>query len=217
METLEKKGVLEFFEQETFRRPYKENFRRIDPESIVLSEEQQNAFDGIAKLCDDKANSTALLFGVTGSGKTQVFLKLIQREIEKGKQVILMVPEISLTPQMMTKFFSYFGDLVAVVHSALSAGERIDEWKRIASGNARIIVGTRSAVFAPAKNLGLIIMDEEQEQSYKSDRSPRFHARDAASFRCKKLGIPLLLASATPSIETFYKAQKSKINLLVMT
>ncbi|MBQ5357472.1 MAG: DEAD/DEAH box helicase family protein, partial [Oscillospiraceae bacterium] len=108
LETLEKKGVLEFFEQETFRRPYKENFRRIDPESIVLSEEQQSAFDGIAKLCDDKTNSTALLFGVTGSGKTQVFLKLIQREIEKGKQVILMVPEISLTPQMMTKFFSYF-------------------------------------------------------------------------------------------------------------
>ena len=217
IENLEKKGVLEFFEQETFRRPYKDGVKRVDPEGIVLSEEQKNAFDGISKLCDDGKGSTALLFGVTGSGKTSVFIKLIQREIEKGKQVILMVPEISLTPQMMNKFFAYFGDSVAVVHSALSAGERIDEWKRISSGKARIIIGTRSAVFAPAKELGLIIMDEEQEQSYKSDRSPRFHARDAALFRSKKLGIPLLLASATPSIETFYKAQKGKIHLFEMT
>lgn len=217
VETLEKKGAVEFFEQETFRRPYKNDFRRMNPEDIVLSEEQQTAFDGISKLCDEKNGSTALLFGVTGSGKTQVFIKLIQREIQKGHQVILMVPEISLTPQMMSKFFSYFGDSVAVMHSALSAGERIDEWKRIASGKARIIVGTRSAVFAPTKELGLIIMDEEQEQSYKSDRSPRFHARDAALFRSKKLGIPLLLASATPSIETFYKAKSGKIALFEMT
>ena len=217
VEGLEKKGAVEFFEQEAFRRPYKDEFRRTDPESIVLSEEQQTAFDGIAKLCDEEKGSTALLFGVTGSGKTSVFIKLIQREIAKGHQVILMVPEISLTPQMMNKFFAYFGDSVAVMHSALSAGERIDEWKRIASGKARIIVGTRSAVFAPAKELGLIIMDEEQEQSYKSDRSPRFHARDAAAFRSKKLGIPLLLASATPSIETFYKAKSGKIKLFEMT
>ncbi|MBQ7873815.1 MAG: primosomal protein N' [Oscillospiraceae bacterium] len=217
VEGLEKKGVLEFFEQEAFRRPYKDGIRRMDPEEIVLSEEQKTAFEGIAKLCDSEKGCSALLFGVTGSGKTQVFIKLIQREIEKGHQVILMVPEISLTPQMMNKFFAYFGDSVAVMHSALSAGERIDEWKRIASGKARIIVGTRSAVFAPAKELGLIIMDEEQEQSYKSDRSPRFHAREAAAFRSRKLGIPLLLASATPSVETFYKAQKGKIALFEMT
>ena len=217
IETLEKKGAVEFFEQETLRRPYKDGVQRIDPNSIVLSEEQKNAFKGISELCDKEEGSTALLFGVTGSGKTQVFIKLIQREIEKGHQVILMVPEISLTPQMMSKFFAYFGEAVAVVHSALSAGERIDEWKRISSGKARIIVGTRSAVFAPAKELGLIIMDEEQEQSYKSDRSPRFHARDAAAYRCKKLGIPLLLASATPSIETFYKAKKGKIAFFEMT
>ena len=216
-EGLEKKGVLEFFEQEAFRKPYKNGVNRKNPEEIVLSEEQQAAYEGIAKLCDEEKGGTALLFGVTGSGKTQVFIKLIQREVEKGKQVILMVPEISLTPQMMNKFFAFFGYSVAVVHSALSAGERIDEWKRIASGKAKIIVGTRSAVFAPAKNLGLIIMDEEQEQSYKSDRSPRFHAREAASFRSKKLGIPLLLASATPSIETFYKAKNGKIKLFEMT
>ena len=128
----------------------------------------------------------------------------------------MMVPEISLTPQMINKFIAYFGGDVAVMHSALSAGERIDEWKRIASGKAKIIVGTRSAVFAPAKNLGLIIMDEEQEQSYKSDRSPRFHARDAAAYRCAKLGITLLLASATPSIETFYRAKTGKIELFEM-
>ncbi len=216
VEGLEKKGAVEFFEQEAFRKPYKDVIKRLDANNIVLSKEQQKAFEGVSALCDDEKSSAALLFGVTGSGKTQVFIKLIQRELQKGKQVILMVPEISLTPQMINKFFDYFGDKVAVVHSALSAGERIDEWKRIAKGEARIIVGTRSAVFAPAKELGLIIMDEEQEQSYKSDRSPRFHARDTAAYRCKKLGIPLLLASATPSIETYYKAKTGKIALFKM-
>ncbi len=216
MDLLEKKGALEFFDQEAFRKPYKDAVKHLDISDIVLSKEQKNAFEGISTLCDEDKTSTALLFGVTGSGKTQVFMKLIERELKKGKQIILMVPEISLTPQMMNKFFSYFGDKVAVVHSALSAGERIDEWKRIAKGEARIIIGTRSAVFAPAKELGLIIMDEEQEQSYKSDRSPKFHARDAAAFRCKKLGIPLLLASATPSIETYYKAKNGKIFIFEM-
>lgn len=216
LETLEKKGAVEFFEQETFRRPYKDAVKTAEASEIVLSAEQENAFAGVSELCDNKENVTALLFGVTGSGKTQVFIKLIEREISNGRQVILMVPEISLTPQMLGKFTAYFGSGVAVVHSALSAGERIDEWKRINSGDANIIIGTRSAVFAPAKRLGLIIMDEEQEQSYKSDRAPRFHARDAAAFRCSKLGIPLLLASATPSIETFYSAQKGKIKLFEM-
>lgn len=213
---LEKKGAIEYFEQEALRTPYKDKVRHISPSEIILSDEQQSAFDGIAKLCDSEKAETALLFGVTGSGKTQVFIKLIEREISKGRQVILMVPEISLTPQMINKFIAYFGGDVAVMHSALSAGERIDEWKRIASGKAKIIVGTRSAVFAPAKNLGLIIMDEEQEQSYKSDRSPRFNARDAAAYRCAKLGITLLLASATPSIETFYRAKTGKIELFEM-
>lgn len=216
VETLIKKGALETFEQEAFRTPYKEDVSRLDINEIVLSEEQQKAFDGISALCDGGKAKTALLFGVTGSGKTQVFMKLIDREIGKGKQVILMVPEISLTPQMIQKFIAYFGSSVAVMHSALSAGERIDEWKRIRSGKAKIIVGTRSAVFAPTKDLGLIIMDEEQEQSYKSDRSPRFHARDAAQFRCSKNGIPLLLASATPSIDSFYRAQNGKMELFEM-
>lgn len=215
-DSLEKKGVVEYYEQEALRTPYKDEVRHLDIKSIILSDEQQRAFDGISKLCDSGKNSTALLFGVTGSGKTQVFMKLIEREIEKGHQVILMVPEISLTPQMINKFIAYFGSKVAVIHSALSAGERIDEWKRINSGDAKIIVGTRSAVFAPAKNLGLVIMDEEQEQSYKSDRAPRFHARDAAAFRCSKNNIPLLLASATPSIDTFYRALNGKIKLFEM-
>lgn len=213
---LEKKGAVEYYEQEAFRTPYKEAVKSLDISKVLLSEEQQAAFDGIASLCDSKKAETALLFGVTGSGKTQVFMKLIQREMQRGRQVILMVPEISLTPQMINKFTAYFGESVAVMHSSLSAGERIDEWKRINSGKAKIIIGTRSAVFAPAKNLGLIIMDEEQEQSYKSDRAPRFHARDAAMFRCSKLKIPLVLASATPSIETFYRAQTGKYRLFEM-
>lgn len=213
---LEKKGAVEYFEQEAFRTPYKQAEKSLDINEVVLSREQQAAFDGIAALCDGGKAETALLFGVTGSGKTQVFMKLIQRETERGKQVILMVPEISLTPQMISKFTAYFGGSIAVMHSSLSAGERIDEWKRINSGKAKIIIGTRSAVFAPAKNLGLIIMDEEQEQSYKSDRAPRFHARDAAMFRCSKLKIPLVLASATPSIESFYRAQTGKYRLFEM-
>ncbi len=213
---LEKKGAVEYYEQETFRTPYKDNVKHISLSDIVLSDEQQTAFEEISKLCDSGEGKAALLFGVTGSGKTQVFIKLIEREVAKGRQVILMVPEISLTPQVINKFISYFGGEVAVIHSALSAGERIDEWKRIASGKAKIVVGTRSAVFAPTKNLGLIIMDEEQEQSYKSDRSPRFHARDAAMYRCTKLKIPLLLASATPSIDTFYRAKAGKIALFEM-
>lgn len=213
---LEKKGVVEYYEQEAFRTPYKNAVKTADINTVILSAEQQTAFEGISSLCDSKKAETALLFGVTGSGKTQVFMKLIQRELEYGRQVILMVPEISLTPQMISKFTAYFGGSVAVMHSSLSAGERIDEWKRIGSGQAKIIIGTRSAVFAPAKNLGLIIMDEEQEQSYKSDRSPRFHARDAAMFRCSKLNIPLVLASATPSIESFYRAQKGKYKLFEM-
>lgn len=213
---LEKKGVVEYYEQEAFRTPYKNAVKTLDINTVVLSEEQQAAFEGISTLCDSKKAETALLFGVTGSGKTQVFMKLIQRELEHGRQVILMVPEISLTPQMINKFTAYFGGSVAVMHSSLSAGERIDEWKRIGSGQAKIIIGTRSAVFAPAKNLGLIIMDEEQEQSYKSDRSPRFNARDAAMFRCSKLEIPLVLASATPSIESFYRAQKGRYRLFEM-
>lgn len=216
VDTLEKKGAVEFFEEEAFRTPYKDQVAHRDITKVVLSEEQKKAFDGISALCDSGKACAALLFGVTGSGKTQVFMKLIEREISLGKQVILMVPEISLTPQMMQKFISYFGGEVAVMHSALSAGERIDEWKRIREGKAKIIIGTRSAVFAPTKNLGLIIMDEEQEPSYKSDRSPRFHARDVAQYRCSKNNIPLLLASATPSVETFFRAKQGKMALFEM-
>lgn len=217
VEALVKKGAAEYFEQPSFRTPYKDAKKTMDASEIVLSEEQTAAYEGIRALCGTGETSAALLFGVTGSGKTQVFMKLIDEEIKAGRQVILMVPEISLTPQMIGRFIACFGREVAVMHSALSAGERIDEWKRVRSGKASIVIGTRSAVFAPAPRLGLIILDEEQEQSYKSDRSPRFHARDAAAFRCAKLGIPLLLASATPSIETFYKAKEGKIRLFEMT
>lgn len=216
IDTLERKGIIEYFEEEAFRRPYKETVGREDIGKLELSDEQKKAYDGIAGLMDSGKYSVSLLFGVTGSGKTQVFLKLIEKALADGKSVILMVPEISLTPQMLGKFISYFGDEVAVVHSALSQGERLDEWKRIQKGDAHIVIGTRSAVFAPVKDPGLIIMDEEQETSYKSDRAPRFDARDAAAKRASDMGIPLLLASATPSIETFYRAKSGKINLFEM-
>lgn len=216
LDTLEKKSVIEYFEAEVFRKPYKDAVKSLDIKDLSLSAEQQKAYDGITALMDKGEPSVSLLFGVTGSGKTSVFLKLIEKTVSEGKSVIMMVPEISLTPQMLGKFISYFGDDVAVVHSALSQGERLDEWKRIQRGDARIVIGTRSAVFAPAKDLGLIILDEEQEQSYKSDRAPRFDARDAAAKRARDIGIPVLLASATPSVETYYKAKQGKINLFEM-
>ncbi len=213
---LEKKGAVEFYDQPVYRRPYSELRRGELPEDIVLSDEQQAACDGLKKLCESGGPETALLFGVTGSGKTQVFIKLIDEVVKSGRQVIMMVPEISLTPQMINKFIGCFGSRVAVMHSALSVGERLDEWKRIRDGGADIVIGTRSAVFAPAERLGLLIMDEEQEQSYKSDRSPRFHARDAARFRSSYNKIPLVLASATPSVETYSRALAGRYSLFTM-
>jgi len=216
VDNLEKKGAVEYYEQPVYRRPYDAVFASEDPDGIVLSDEQRDAYEGLQKLCDRGEESTSLLFGVTGSGKTQVFIKLIDSVVKSGRQVIMMVPEISLTPQMINKFLAYFGSRVAVMHSALSVGERLDEWKRVRDGKADIVIGTRSAVFVPAERLGLIIMDEEQEQSYKSDRSPRFHARDVAHFRCAYNKVPLVLASATPSIETYSRALAGKYNMFVM-
>ncbi len=147
-----------------------------------------------------------MLYGVTGSGKTQVYLKLIDALLPTGKGILVMVPEISLTPQTLHLFYSRYGNKVAVFHSALSQGERLDEWKRVNQGEAQIVVGTRSAVFAPFSELGLIIMDEEQEHTYQSEQSPRYHARDVAKFRCAKDKALLVLASATPSFESYTAA-----------
>lgn len=214
---LEKKHIISLFESEAYRMPKRERVRNHTAQEVALSDEQENAYKYLYSLYREKKPSVALLYGVTGSGKTQVFLKLIKRAVEDGKGVIVMVPEIALTPQTLNIFYSHFGEAVAVFHSALSAGERLDEWKRVKNGDAKIAIGTRSAVFAPFENLGLIVMDEEQEHTYKSEMSPRYHARDVAKFRCAKTNSLLVLASATPSLETYKNAIDGKYGLVRLT
>lgn len=183
---------------------------------IELTEEQQAAFDTLSRDLEAEESKTALLYGVTGSGKTSVFLKLVDRAVAAGKSAIVMVPEISLTPQTLSKFRARYGDRVAIFHSAMSLGQRMEEWKRAAAGKAVVAVGTRSAVFAPMDRIGLIIMDEEQEHTYKSEQSPRFHAREVAKMRCKYHNALLLLASATPSVETYSRAQSGQYDLVTL-
>ena len=175
--------------------------------ALILNEEQQRVFEGLAAQMDADTPGSALLYGVTGSGKTSVYIKLIQRCMENGKQAILLVPEIALTPQLWGLMAAHFGDRVAVLHSSLPATERYDQWKRVRSGDAKLVVGTRSAVFAPCSDLGLVILDEEQEHSYKSENAPRYHAREVALWRGIKEKALVLLGSATPSIESMYYAK----------
>lgn len=208
LDNLVKYGICEFFEKEVYRTPYKNVSENGEMSPINLSEVQQNAFNTYLKMMD--TGGTGLLYGVTGSGKTQVYLKLIDEAISRGKDVIVLVPEISLTPQMLYIFHSRYGKKVAVMHSGLSIGERTDEYKRADRGEAKIIVGTRSAVFAPVHNLGLIVMDEEQEHTYKSERTPRYNTRDVANFRCRYNNALFLMTSATPSVESYSAAVKGK-------
>ncbi|MBE6737235.1 MAG: primosomal protein N' [Ruminococcaceae bacterium] len=211
VDALVKKGIAEYFDIQVYRTPETENAEKV--EFPVLNLEQNNAFEGLLeKTREDKA-SVALLYGVTGSGKTAVFLKLIKSVTDRGKGVIVMVPEIALTPQLVKRFKELFGDDVAIFHSGLSVGERLDEFRRVQKGLVKIAVGTRSAVFAPFKNLGLIIMDEEQEHTYKSENKPRFHARDIAKFRCNSNKCLLLLSSATPDVESYYFANSGRYSL----
>lgn len=198
-----KKGLAVTYDKEVYRRPYEKDVTDTAP--ICLTEEQQAAFEGLLHK-SQQGGGAALLYGVTGSGKTQVYLKLIDALLPTGKGILVMVPEISLTPQTLHLFYSRYGSKVAVFHSALSQGERLDEWKRVNQGQAQIVVGTRSAVFAPFPELGLIIMDEEQEHTYQSEQSPRYHARDVAKFRCAQDKALLVLASATPSFESYTAA-----------
>lgn len=204
-------GVVILEETEVFRRP--EIKAKAADGPIVLNEEQQTVFTSIEAHIDSNKADAALLYGVTGSGKTSVYIKLIEKALNIGKDAIVLVPEIALTPQLISTFASYFGDNIAVLHSALGIGERYDEWKRIRSGSVHVVVGTRSAVFAPVNNLGLMIIDEEQEHTYKSENSPRYHARDIAKFRCVSSGAFLLLGSATPSLESMYNASEGKYKL----
>ena len=214
-DSLVKKKIARYFTDEVMRIPY--TVSDVKKDEVLLSPSQQSAFDNLySKYCDDKA-SVSLLYGVTGSGKTSVFMKLIEKCFNDNKGTILMVPEIALTPQLIKIFTSRFGDSVAVFHSGLSIGERLDEYKRVSRGDAKIVLGTRSAVFAPLKNIGLIVMDEEQESSYKSEQTPRYNARDISKFRCYKHNALLLLSSATPSVESFYMAEKGIYNLVKLT
>ncbi|MBR6114929.1 MAG: primosomal protein N' [Oscillospiraceae bacterium] len=178
-----------------------------------LNDEQKAAFEGLLALYDGSNPAASLLYGVTGSGKTAIYVHLIDRMRSMGKSSILLVPEIALTPQMIRIFSSYFGEDIAVLHSSLAVGERYDEWKRIRSGRAKVVIGTRSAVFAPCEDLGLIIIDEEQEYTYKSENSPRYHARDAAKFRVAAAGGLLVLGSATPDLESRYWAEQGRYHL----
>lgn len=209
-----KSGAAELFDYEVIKTP--ETQERDDISSIVLNKYQQQAFDGISEMISAGKAAAALLYGVTGSGKTPVFAKLIEHTLNIGRNVIMLIPEISLTPQTLNRFRRLFGETVAVMHSGLSLSMRSNEYKRIRSGQCRIVVGTRSAVFAPLDNIGLIIVDEEGERTYKSESSPRYNAKDAAGQRCLFHNAVLLLASATPSVESYYNALKGRSKLFAM-
>lgn len=211
---LEKKGLLYYYDAEVLRQTLQSGEKK--KELPPLTPEQETAYQSLLQNYQKKEASTALLYGVTGSGKTQVYLKLIAKAVEEGRQAIVLVPEISLTPQAIAAFTAVFGDKVAIQHSGLSLGERMDQWKKIRAGQVSIAVGTRSAIFAPFRNLGLIIIDEEQEHTYKSEASPRFHARDVARFRSAQNNCLLVLASATPSVESYYYAQKGVYHLVTL-
>lgn len=209
-------GAAEEYDMEVLRSVEDGADESNDPDEIVLSDEQQNAHDAVMAKISAEQPAVFLLHGVTGSGKTSVFEKLIADTVKMGRQAMLLIPEIGLTPQILRKFRSLFGERVAVIHSGLSMGQRLDEYKRIKRGDADIVIGTRSAVFAPLDNIGLIIMDEEGERSYKSDSAPRYTTSDIAKQRCARHGAVLLLASATPSIESYYLAEKGAYSLLTM-
>ena len=216
VKSLEKAGAVRIYEREVQRLALPGKKQEIilpDPE---LSEEQSAAFDGLARQAGSKMPSAALLYGVTGSGKTFIYIKLIREIIRSGRKAIVLVPEIALTPLLVSRFVDYFGDRIALIHSALGIGERYDEWKRIKAGEADVVIGTRSAVFAPLDDIGLIIIDEEQEYTYKSEQNPKYHAREIAKFRAVQHGALLLLGSATPSLESMYAAKTGKYSLYVL-
>lgn len=207
-------GLAESIKREVFRIP---EFSAGDRLKIpVLNDEQQSAFEGLDMLASSGKAAVSLLEGVTGSGKTSVYIHLIDSVLKRGKSAILLVPEIALTPQMLYTFSSYFGDDIAVLHSSLSPGERYDEWKRLKTGRAHVAIGTRSAVFAPVDNLGILIIDEEQEDTYRSENNPRYDARDVAKYRCFKNSCLLVLGSATPDLVTRYCAESGRYSRFVL-
>ncbi len=214
LKSLEKSGILTLERQEVLRRTPLEDIPPAPPPE--LNGEQRAALEGLDALARSGKPAAALLYGVTGSGKTQVYIRLIQEVLARGRTALVLVPEIVLTPQLLRIFAAHFGKQVAVLHSSLRAGERYDEWKRARRGEAQVVIGTRSAVFAPLDNLGLIILDEEQETSYKSENVPRYHAREVAKYRCVQNSALLVLGSATPSVEAMYQAQEGQIGFFTL-
>lgn len=209
------KGLAEEFMLTVDRDPYR-NISFAKSEKMLPTPEQKKAIDAINASVKKGESRTYLLHGVTGSGKTEVFMQAIENAVSMGKTALMLVPEISLTPQMVSRFMSRFQSRIAIFHSALSLGERYDQWKRIKDGEADIVIGARSAVFTPLRNIGVIIMDEEHSDTYKSDMSPRYHAREAAQFRAAQNGAAVVLASATPSVESYYQAKTGEYTLLEM-
>ncbi|MBE5780637.1 MAG: primosomal protein N' [Clostridiales bacterium] len=209
-----KRGAVAITKQSVRRLPFgAEDARRT--QAPVLTEDQQKAVDRVKDAMDGERQKEFLLHGITGSGKTEVYLAAIGHALSKGKSAIMLVPEISLTPQMVSRFRSRFGDTVAVIHSQLSAGERYDEWRRIRQGEAKVVIGARSAVFAPVENLGLLVIDEEHEQSYRSEIRPRYDAKVIARWRCSSAKAPLVLGSATPSVTTYFRCkERGRMELL---
>lgn len=215
VKTLIKKNLLSESWEEIYRDPYADRtFQKT--ESLPLTPEQQTAIAPILDGIERNAHDVFLMYGVTGSGKTEVYLQSIEAVLNQGKEAIVLVPEISLTPQMVNRFKARFGSLVAVLHSGLSIGEKYDEWRKIRRGEVKLVVGARSAVFAPFTNLGMIIIDEEHEGSYKQEENPRYHARDVAIYRAKRHKCPVVLGSATPSLESFARAGKGVYQLLAL-
>jgi primosomal protein N' (replication factor Y) len=212
---LEEAGLLQIEQQEVSRDPYQDrNFKQTEP--LSLTSEQEKAFQRIISTIDQEEYKTYLVHGVTGSGKTEIYLQTISYAINLGKEAIVLVPEISLTPQMVDRFKGRFGNQVAVIHSRLSSGERYDEWRKIRQGKVKVAIGARSALFAPFQHLGIIIIDEEHESSYKQEENPRYHARDIAIFRGQYHQVPVILGSATPSLESYARAQKGVYELLTL-
>lgn len=209
------KGAAHYFQQEVYRDPF---FKAASKSTaLALTDEQTIALKEIVQSMKSQQSTTFLLHGITGSGKTEVYLQAIQEAIDHDQEAIVLVPEISLTPQMTERFRARFGDLVAVMHSGLSKGEKYDEWRKVERGEVKVAVGARSAIFAPFTNLGLIILDEEHESTYKQEDNPRYHARDVAIWRSQFHHCPVILGSATPSLESFARAKKNVYKLLTLS
>ena len=215
LDALIKKGYVEKYDAEVERDPFANRIFEQEKKR-ELTDDQQRAFTAIKHHINSDEERTFLLHGVTGSGKTEVYLQTIEEVLNKGKEAMMLVPEIALTPQMVLRFKRRFGDDVAVLHSGLSKGERYDEWQKIRDGRARVSIGARSSIFAPFKHLGIIIIDEEHESTYKQEDYPRYHARDIAQWRSRYHKCPVVLGSATPSLESYARAEKNVYELLTL-